>query len=129
MTHLSMDIKLEGADKLQRKLDKGELLGKPLKHLLSQAAITIQRRAMIFSPVDVGRLKGSWTTQVDTASIPMWSKVGTVVEYAEPLEYSGKSPRGVGRIPFFQPAISESKDDIDKVLKEAGDMIERHWGS
>ena len=126
---LSFEVKLEGAEKLQRKLDTKGLLGKPLEHLLNQAVIAIQRRAMMFSPVQYGRLKGSWTTKTDSASIPMWSKVGTNVEYAAFLETSGFSPRGVGRIPFFQPAISESQADIERALNEARDMIERHWGS
>lgn len=126
---LTFEIKLEGAEKLQRKLDSANLLAKPMKHLLAQAAIAIQRRAMMYSPVDTGRLRSSWATKYDIATIPMWSKVGTVVQYAEPLEYSDKSPRGVGRIPFFRPAISDSKDDIDRALGEARDMIERYWSS
>ena len=124
---LSYEIKVEGVDKIQRKLDKDVLMGKPLRHLLAQAALAIERRAKMFSPVNIGNLRRSWVTNIDIATIPTWAKVGTVVEYAEPLEYSDKSPRGVGRIPFFRPAISESKADIEKALDEAKEMIEKVW--
>jgi len=126
---LEYRVELQGAEAIQRKLDPKGLLAPAMKKLLNQAAVAIQRRAQIFSPVEYGRLRASWTRKMDIAQIPMWSKVGTTVRYAEPLEYSGKNPRGVGRIPFFRPAISESKADIDEALKEAATMIERYWGA
>ena len=131
MAHLSMDIKVKGADKIQRKLDREGFLGKALKHALNKAALSVERRAKMFSPVEMGRLKSSWVTKTDASSIPSWSKVGTNVAYAEKVEYSGKSPAaGAGpteRIPFFQPAISESESDIKDALDEAARILEEQW--
>lgn len=124
---LSFDFKVEGTEKLAKKLDAKNLVG-PIKHILSKAGLSVQRQAMTFSPVDTGRLRSSFTTKLDTSAFPTWSKVGTTVEYAESLEYSGKSPRGVGRIPFFGPAIEAMKGKLDGFVNEAKQMIEQKWG-
>jgi hypothetical protein len=125
---IDVTIRLEGLEQIQEKLKKENLLSKPLKMILEQGALTIERKAKEFSPVDLGRLKGSMTHQLDASSVPLWSKAGTNVEYAAPLEYSNKRPRKVGRIPFFRPAIEESREKVEGFIKEASAMIEERFG-
>lgn len=128
MANLALDIKIEGVPQIQKKLDKNTLIAPALKAILSKGAFKIQRKLSEYSPVDTERLRSSWATKVDTSPVPMWSEVGTNVVYAASLEYSGKSPRGVGRIPFFEPAVSDSQSDINTLLDEARKMIEDSWG-
>jgi hypothetical protein len=125
---LSFEIKIEGAEELAKDLNPGKMLAKPLKHILSQGALLVERQAKQNVPVDTGRLRASFTHALDSRIVPLWSKVGTNVEYAATLEYSGKSPRRTGRIPFFAPAIEAMKGKLGDLLNEARRMIEEHWG-
>lgn len=124
---LKVDIEVKGLEELQKKLEKEAFLGDGVKHLMGKAALTVERQVKIFSPVDTGRLRASWTPIVSAEPVPLWAKVSTNVKYAAPLEVSGKSPRGVGRIPFLKPAYEAVKSKIDSLLKEAGVIIEARF--
>lgn len=125
---IDMTMSIEGVKRLERKLGDKELVGVGIKKLLNTASLTLVKQVMIYSPVRYGRLKGSWAHKIEGGIFPTWAKVGTTVVYAAPLEYSGYRPRGVGRIPFFRPAISDLKEKLSALIKEAQGLIRKHWG-
>ena len=89
----------------------------------------MERQAKIYSPVDTGRLRASITPEIDTSVVPLWAKVGTMVNYASFVEYGKGKPRGVGRIPFLHPAYEEMKGRIEELLSEARMKILTWWKS
>lgn len=128
-TDKQLDIQMEvrGMEEVQRKLEDDALIGEGSKLFLGKAALTVERQAKIYSPVDTGRLRASWTIAVDSRPIPLWAKAGTNVDYAAELEGSNKKPRGVGRIPFFGPAVRDTRAQVDKFVIEAENAIEKEW--
>ena len=127
MPGIEIKIEIEGMEELQRKLEKDTVLGSPLKRLLGKAALLVERQAKMDSPVDTGRLRASITPEVSTEVIPLWSKVGTMVEYASAVETGKGTPRGVGKIPFFMPAFEAMKSKIGDILNDAKRLIEEQW--
>ncbi len=123
---LEIEVELQGVNRLQRKLRPDKLIGPAQRMMLEKISLNIERMARIYSPVEFGTLRASWAHRLDISRVPTWAKVGTNVRYATHLEYSGKSPRGTGRIPFFRPAIVAA--DIDGPIAAAAKMIEREWG-
>ena len=57
----------------------------------------------------------------------MTAVVTNRINYAMPLENSGYSPRGVGRIPFLRPAVEYFLKNKDKYFKALGDNIEKEY--
>ena len=127
MGELKLDLEIQGMEELQEKLEKEALIGSPLKMLMGEAALRIERQVKIYSPVDTGRMRASIQPTVSKDPIPLWSKVNVNVDYASFVEYGGGQPRGAGRIPFFGPAIKEVKARIDSLLEQAKKMIEGEW--
>lgn len=125
---IDMAMRIEGVKRLERKLGDKKLLGVGIRRLLNKASLLLTRRVKEYSPVDTGRLKGSWAHQIEDGIFPTWAKVGTVVEYAIFVEYGGGKPRGGGRIPFFRPAISDLKEKLSALINEAQNLIRKHWG-
>ena len=86
---------------------------------------TVEGRAKFNSPVDTGRLRTSFAHRVEAALGRV--RIGSNVRYASPLEFSRKRPRGIGRIPFLRPALSESLGDINRQLRRLGQAIGREF--
>lgn len=80
-----MEFKVEGLERLLKKLSP-EILAEPLKRGLTDLAHLGEREAKKASPIDTGRLRSSITTGVDTAFMPLWSKVKTDVTYGVYME-------------------------------------------
>ena len=125
MGGIGVDIEIEGLEALQSKLKGDELLGQPVKDLLSTAALSLEREAKILSPVDTGRLRSSITHSISPERIPTWAKVGTNVEYAEYVEYGTRYWAGK---PFLRPALENLKDKINELLTQAARIIEERFG-
>ncbi len=124
---LKIEVELQGTNRLQRKLRPDKLIGPAQKRMLEQMSVNLERTLRTYSPRETSYMAGNWNHVMDVSRIPTWSKISTPALYARPLEYSGKSPRGTGRIPFFRPAIADF--DRDGPIAEAAKAIEREWGS
>jgi len=127
----SINITLLGGEQLAKKLEIKNTLSPEVKKLWDKSTMVIKRQVMIYSPVRYGVLRASWQAKVDPASFPLWGKVGTNVLYALPLEDRGKQgkahPRGVGRIPFLEPAVTDTMDKWKGWLGEAERRIEGNF--
>ncbi len=119
-------VTIEGGEELMKKLSP-DLLKEVLRRLLLEAALTVERRVKEYSPVDTGRMRASFTSQIAPDTLPLWSSVGSPVEYASFVEFGKGHPRGVGQIPFLQPALEDSKADIDRLIDEAAAKLQEEW--
>ena len=128
MPELNFEIKIEGTEELKKKFQRDYLLREPMQHLFSKAALTIERQAKIYSPVDTGRMSASITHDISGSIVPLWSRVSVPVEYASFVEYGKGKPRGRGRIPFFGPAIEKVRAKVEALLQEVARMIEERFG-
>lgn len=63
------------------------LLDKPLRRLLTRAAMYAQGSARERAPVDTGLLRSSIAYEIEAGEAPLWAKVGTSVFYAASMEY------------------------------------------
>ena len=117
----------KGDKQLEKKLKNKSNIKNPLKTFLDLARAIVTRKVKEFSPVDTGVLRATWTSNLNATSKPMTATVSAGVAYALPLEESGYKPRGVGRIPFFKPAIDYFLNNKDKYFKELGDHIEKRY--
>jgi HK97 gp10 family phage protein len=130
MAGLSVEIK--GLQELQGKLEKEALLGSPTRKFLGKAALSFERQAKIFSPVDTGRLRASIMTKVVVPEAnPMagFASVFTETAYASFVEYGKGKPRHTGRIPFWRPAFETAKGKINEYMDEARAAILQFWRS
>lgn len=127
MAGIGTDIEIHGLEELQKKLKPDELLGKAVKELMHEAALTVVKQAKINAPVDTGILESSITHSISPAPIPTWAKVGTNVQYASFVEKGRGRPRGKGIIPFFFPAVRQTKEKVDSLIKKAAKMIEERF--
>ena len=142
-----MELEIEGMSELKEKLSPENLIMKPIKDLLGKAALVLEALAKQKATgrpgpkVQTGRLRASLTHTIDSASPPLWAKVGTPVEYAPYVEYGHAQHPGQfvpileARLvqsespayPFLNPAYEESKDRIEGLLGEAKEIIESEW--
>ena len=124
---MKITARFRGDKKLEKKLKNKSNIKNPLKTFLDLARAIVTRKVKEFSPVDTGVLRATWTSNLNATSKPMTATVSAGVAYALPLEESGYKPRGVGRIPFFKPAIDYFLNNKDKYFKELGDHIEKRY--
>ena len=141
MAGLGVDIEIRGLEDVRKRLDKTKLLVKPMKWLWGKIAFGLEREVKQRVPVDAGRLRASFGggsyrggafakgtgTMFDTSELPLFVKFGSNVQYAASLEYSRKSPRGVGQIPYFRPAIAAFGPKLKTLIGEAAEMIGKIW--
>lgn len=119
------------------------LLGKPMARFLMEAMTMTHGHLATpgIVPIDTGRLRsslqpGSGTTGIDTASPPLWFKVGTNVEYAAPLDQpetrdphyvggpsAGKSTRG-----WLSDSPDHVRPMIEGLLPSLAADIQKTWG-
>lgn len=124
---MQLHIDIKGDKALTKKLENEKKIKNPLAKFLELAHKIVTNQAKEFSPVDMGFLRASWSGHINTQTKPMTAVVTNRIKYAMPLENSGYSPRGVGRIPFLRPAIEYFLQNKDKYFKALGDNIEKEY--
>ena len=128
---MAMAVVVKGMQGLSQKLNDTSRIKQPQNDFLSRVAIDIRRKSAENSPVATGNLKNSWAYKINTSRKE--ATVGTPLGYARPLEFGVRSdgspyrPRGVGIIPFFEPAVQVVKRDIGRYVKIMGKEIEKEY--
>lgn len=143
------ELRVNGLARLLRKLDK-KLLIKPMRRFFERAYTRLEGAGKQRSPVDMGRLRNSLTHEVDTASPPLWAKVGTNVKargfpYPAALDAGGWDDegghhiyhyRGGGAMSlagqptegwFTEHAMEDARPDIVDYVKDIGKDVKREW--
>lgn len=107
---INYSVELKGTDKLRKKWRQAPArLAGPARRFFNRATRTIRAKAISNTPVDTGRLRSSYFVAIGPEKVPDSASVFNPVVYAGPLEHKqNATPRGVGRIPFFGPAIADS---------------------
>lgn len=121
----SISVRIDGLDELLKKLTP-DLYAEPLRKFWQRASITVQSRARELSPVDTGLLRNSILYEVDSASPPMYAKVGSDVFYA-PYQEFGTS-RGVPAKHYLGGGFEASVGDIEHQVDVLGQEIVAAWG-
>jgi hypothetical protein len=90
--------------------------------LLNRIGFLIEGKAKELCPVDTGRLRASIQHKINAGELSV--VVGTNVPYAPYVEfmYDLNNPhpgRETGQMPFLRPALFQSKDKINRMIKEA----------
>jgi hypothetical protein len=124
---MQLQIEIKGDEALSKKLKDEKKIKNPLGKFLELAQKIVTNQAKEFSPVDTGFLRASWSGHINTEAKPMTAVVTNRIKYAMPLENSGFSPRGVGRIPFLRPAVEYFLKTKDKYFRELGKSIEQEY--
>ena len=128
-----LSVRVEGLDRLLRKLDGQALLVEPVRTMLQRSAFQVQREAMARTPRVTGTLQRSMTTFVDPAPIPQFARIGTAIEYGPFIEF-GYRRRG-GRIQFrragparmMRDGFAAARGLIDQYVTEAARQVEQLW--
>lgn len=91
-----VEVKIENLDEVLRRISP-EIYAEPLRTFWERAAIAVENLARTKAPVDTGRLRASMAHELDSASPPIWAKVGSNVAYAPYMEYgTGTQSDGPG---------------------------------
>ena len=127
MTNAAVRAEVRGLRATQKKMEQiaRDLRGAPFLDAMRKATLIVQRAARINAPVDTGRLRASITPEVRTMGKKVYGVVGSNVEYAAKMEKPGNVRRS-GRRPYLEPALTENKDKIIKLLDSAvGRIVEQ----
>ena len=84
------EFTFKNLEQWQRKLRDPRLFGDPLRKALLRSVEFAKGQAQERTPVDRGRARNSYSTEVDSSPIPKWAKVGSNLEYIEALEKGTK---------------------------------------
>jgi hypothetical protein len=84
-------VRIDGDEELIRKLAPGYLLGPPLHDCLATIMDAWKLEARALAPVDTGALRGSITTRLDPAPVPLWGTIGSTLGYARAV-HDGAAP-------------------------------------
>lgn len=140
----TMKMEVRGLQELIAKTRDKKLIGEPLRRFFNRATLKVESRGKVNAPVDKGRLRGGLASEVDTAEIPRWGKVGTDVShrgfpYPKALDESDRYHyRGGGALGlsgantqgwFSERSVQASLEDIRGYLREAGSDIKAIWDS
>ena len=88
---MPLAIEIEGLERVLGKLDRGLIAG-PVRDMFTRAAVVVQGRARTAAPTDTGHLRNLITTQVDTAEVPLWAKIGFMgAGEGSPLWHKGRA--------------------------------------
>jgi phage gpG-like protein len=90
--------------------------------LLNNIGFTVEDKAKQLCPVDTGRLRASIQHRILPEELAV--VIGTNVPYAKYVEFmypvSAPHPgRETGQMPFLRPALFQSRDQINKMIREA----------
>lgn len=105
---------------LQQKLNAAsDEVSKGGRGIIGKIVLAVEGRAKRLAPVKTGTLRRSVTSRVVS---PTRGQVGSNLEYAPYVEYG---TRYMEAQPFLEPAIDDSKAEIESALKEFGGGIWR----
>ena len=123
-------FKLEGADRLNRILQNGEFVYKPVKRALAKIGQAGKAAARGAAPYRTGALRSSITYRVNTrkkeprfVAIATRAVSGRRYPYPRALEFSTRS----GHKGWLLRAIQAIRGDIDSKLGAAASDIEQEW--
>ena len=128
---LNHEMKIKGAKQLREKWDGANArLAGPARAFFQRSIRTIRSNAIGYTLVDTGRLRSSYMFAIGPQRVPESATIFNPVRYAGHLEAKrGAKPRGVGRIPFFGPAIKASQRAVSgyarRLLKEFTQAMRR----
>ena len=77
--------RLNGLSEIIRKASP-ELVAGPLRTFLKRSGQVVLNRARQKAPMDTGRLRADLNTEMDKGTTPMWTSIGTTMEYAPYME-------------------------------------------
>ena len=154
MTEPILTMRVEGMERLQKHLADPALLKGPIHEFLQKAGFLVEGRAKEKAPVDTGRLRASISSRAEETK----AVIGSPVQYAPWVEFGSRphfppvsaletwarrhgfgkggafliaraiSRRGGKAQPYLVPALLESKGDIEGLLRETANEIEKNWG-
>ena len=124
---MQVQINVKGDEAIIKKLQDDKKIKNPLARFLEISQKIVTNKTKEYSPVETGFLRASWSGHINTATKPMTAVVSNRVKYAMPLENSGYSPRGVGRIPFLRPAIEYYLQVKEQYFRQLGNNIENEY--
>jgi len=141
MPGMGLDIEIRGVEELEKKLQKGTLMAKPMKWLWDKAIFYLEREVKQRTPVHTGRLRASFGggsfrggayakgtgIAKDKAEVPLFVKFGTNVQYASFVEARGPRIGGVGERHFFRNAVVAVGPKLRELVEEMSQMIMRIW--
>lgn len=140
-----MELRVNGLERLIRKLEGKAVLNAPLKRFFSRAAIRLVAAAKGRSPVNFGRLRNSLAHEIDSSTPPLWAKVGSNVNangfpYPIALDEGGitriyhyisggamglEGERTKGW--FSEFSVGDARPDIMAYVEDVGTDIKRAW--
>ena len=82
-----------GPSVVSARVQTDPLIGPALKQALDRSGLMVRNDATRLVPVDRARLKGSIKNVLDARPVPLYTTVGTNVEYAEYV-HEGRAPGG-----------------------------------
>lgn len=92
--------------------DYSEQVSKRVQEVIKNGALAVERDAKMLCPVRTGNLRASIATHIE----PLTAEVGTMVEYAGPVEFGTKK---MSAQPFLYPALEANKEKIILEMKKA----------
>lgn len=130
-------VKLDGLDALRRKLEGQEMLAKPLRDGMNEAARVARDAIRAGAPRGkTGQLQAKLSYSVQQRPIPSWAKVTSKARrrsarYPSGYSYGGRlafDPRSRHR-DWMLRGFESAAGRIQAVVNRIGDAIEQRWRS
>jgi hypothetical protein len=152
---MELSYSIEGMDELLKKVDGQALLGQPLRTFFNKASLETQRQIQQRTPADTAVLRAGINTEVDSASVPQYARIGSNSNYAMFVEYDTKphwppiaaitpwaerhgidpymvargiAAHGTKGAHMFEFGLEAAKGRFPEFLSELGSDIEGAWG-
>lgn len=140
------NVRLEGYEQLQRKLNLDTMIGRPWKSAWHKATKVLYENVRKWAPVgETGRTKGAVGYDVDYSRVPRWARVHMrYMPTKKGFRYGG-ALEGSRRIPYeynklhwrkgrltrrwFSGAKGRTSRAIGKIFGQAGREIQAMWES
>ncbi len=119
---VQVNFEVTGVEELTRKLNKNNLLRKPLRKMFFAIANMLKKEVKTAVPVVSGKLASSIKIKVDRDVIPMYCKVYSSWYVARFLERGTK--RGIAPRWYFKNVLEENRDRINEYIKKAEQNIQ-----
>jgi hypothetical protein len=124
-------VRIEGLEAALKKIDKSLWAG-PLRTFFNRALVTVQGRARELAPVDTGLLRASigygsqGIYEIDSATPPMYAKIGTRVFYAPFQEFGFGNYAGRH---YLKGGMEQSASDLQTFVDQMGTEIADAWSA
>ena len=153
---ITLSIRIDDK-RVMEALNDPKLVMGPIRDFLWRSALTVEARAKQNAPVDTNRLRNSirptieptramigphtsYAAFVEFGTRPHWAPRGALQPWARrhgfPAGAAGDdlvrraiARRGTRAQPYMQPALEDSRADIEAFLSDAGRDIEEQWES